>query len=222
MATIRGKSSAASTPGSFFANENGTPEASLSNTTTLQTSGPIVHTSFQAQQRAAREIARMFVEPGGMDANSPYQRGSVWTAAQRMNLVRSWLSGLPVPAVVLNRRHGRSWEGSKEHYYGVIDGKQRLETADAWFSGNLPVPASWFDPEFVETVSETADGPYVSYDGLTDVGQRLMSNRAFLPVLEVNAKDIAAEAEMFDLVNTTGTAQTDDDIENARAVARRG
>lgn len=190
-----------------------------------QTEAPIKHRSMHASNRQAREVARL-ASGGEMDLNPPYQRPSVWTQDQRINLVRSWLSGVPVPAVIINTRGGNpAWEvGPKRrvpggHYYAVVDGKQRIETAVAWFEGDLAVPASWFDPEVVETTVETDDGPYVTYTGLTVVGQRHMSNGAMLPVIEAAASSIEEEADLFLLVNTGGTAQSGDDLANAAAHA---
>lgn len=194
---------------------------------TRQSDAPIKHRSMHASNRQAREVARM-VTSGDMDLNPPYQRPSVWTEDQRVNLVRSWLSGVPVPAVIVNTRGGNSaWETGPERsiiggcYYATVDGKQRIETAVAWFEGDLAVPASWFDPEVVETTVETDDGPYVTYAGLTIVGQRHMSNNAMLPVIEAGASSIEEEADLFLLVNTGGTAQTVEDLANAAAHASR-
>lgn len=185
---------------------------------TMQTSQPITHISFQAGQRTAREIARIAID-GQLDLNPPYQRGTVWSTVNRLNLVRSWLSGMPVPAVVINARHDSRWTGTHDFGYAAVDGKQRIETAVLWFSGQLPVPASWFEADRVVTTIDTEDGPYVTFTGLTIEAQRHVSNRAFLPVLEVNVATVAEEAALFGLVNTAGVAQDADDLARARAVA---
>lgn len=189
---------------------------------TRQTSAPLVHQNLQASNRQAREVMRMASE-GALDLNPPYQRGSVWTLDQRIGLVRSWLLGIPVPAVIINDRCTSAWRDANGHspldtgigMYACVDGKQRIETAIAWFAGEFAVPASWFDAESVEAAADTADGPYVRYTGLTVVAQRHFANRAMLPTINAQVATQSAEADLYLLVNMGGTAQTEDDLHNA-------
>lgn len=197
---------------------------------TRQTAAPIAHQTLQATSRSAREIANLFTgydgtEPSG-DLNPEYQRGSVWTEDQRIALVHSWLSGFPVPAVIINDRIFGPWPDGGPNgtptggfIYSVIDGKQRIETAIAWFQGDLAVPASWFTPEDVETTESTDDGPYVRYTGLTRPGQRWCANRFQLPAMEARVATIQEEASLYLLVNGGGTPQADTDMDNAARVA---
>jgi hypothetical protein len=157
----------------------------------------------------------------------PYQRGTVWTESQRIALVSSWIRGLPIQNVIMNDR--RRWEqntpeGRKryvEQHIAVIDGKQRIETALAWFDSLLPVPASWFDPEDVEATVETADGPYVTFGGLTIEFRRHAKFSWKLPRMEVFLDTVQDEADLYLLVNGGGTPQTMQDMANAAKVARR-
>lgn len=193
---------------------------------TFQTTAPLVHRSLAASNRQAREIARM-ARDGDLDLTPPYQRGSVWNPAQRIGLIRSWCLGIPVPAIMLNDRGTDSWRrhtGSSpldtgEATYVAVDGKQRVECAVAWFFGDLAVPASWFPADAVEATVDTEDGPYVTYAGLTLVAQRHFANRAMLPAIEANVDTLAAEADLYLLVNGAGTAQTDADLLNAALYA---
>lgn len=191
---------------------------------TRQTSAPLVHQGLQATNRMAREVARMAVD-GGLDLDPPYQRGSVWTEYQRVALVRSWLLGIPIPAVLINNRTTTAWV--RQHgdtnlttgvgMYACVDGKQRIQTAMAWFASEFAVPASWFPSEQVEATEDTADGPYVRFEGLSVAAQRHLANRAMLPVIEAQATDEAAEADLYLLINMGGTPQTEDDLLNAAA-----
>lgn len=188
---------------------------------TRQISQPLVHHSLSASRISAREFVNMRAD--GLDLNPPYQRGSVWTEDQRINLVRSWLSGVPIPAVTINNRHAanRHRVSSEEGYgYAVIDGKQRIETTLAWFDGELAVPASWFEADSVETTVETEDGPYVNYNGLTRLGRSKLHLQARLPVIEVAVQSVEEEASLYLLLEQSGTAQTDADVQNARLVAQ--
>ncbi|KQO98184.1 hypothetical protein ASF30_08985 [Leifsonia sp. Leaf264] len=187
---------------------------------TLQTAEPIKHINLSAGNRHAREVARLVGE-GHMDISPEYQRPSVWTQEQRINLVKSWAIGLPVPAILVNDR--ANWKGISPDvpWYAVVDGKQRLETAIMWFDGDLAVPASWWPEEYIEETVDTDDGPYVTYKGMTGTGQRLMSTRSPLPVIECNVGSVEEEAALFMLVNTGGTEQTADSLANAASVATR-
>lgn len=193
---------------------------------TLQTATPIKAAPMQASARGAREIARIFTEDNG-DLSPAYQRGTVWTTDQRIALVRSWLMGLPIPAVIINDRIFGPWpdggpNGTPQggYTYAAIDGKQRIETAIAWFEGDLAVPASWFPADEVEHAEDTEDGPYVRYTGLTRPGQRYCVNRFQLPTVEAMVATIEEEASFYLLVNGEGTPQADSDIANAARVAR--
>lgn len=189
--------------------------------TSLQTPAPLVHQSLDATSRSSREMARLVVD-GQMTLDAAYQRGSVWSLEQRRNLVRSWMTGLPIPALIVNRRYrpafvhprGESFE------WAAIDGKQRLQTAVAWFFGDLSVPASWFPDELVHETVQTDDGPYVTHAGLDLVGQRYTSNRFLIPVAEASVDTVADEAAIFGLVNGAGVPQSDDDLERAARIAR--
>lgn len=156
------------------------------------------------------------------DISPVYQRGSVWTTEQRMGLIKSWLIGLPIPAVIISDRFTHLWPFDKAtglpeggFMLAVVDGKQRIETAQMWFAGDLAVPASWWEPESVERTVTTEDGEYVTFTGLSEVGQRVFSNRALLPVIEAKVGSIAEEAGLYLLVNGAGTAQTAEDLANA-------
>lgn len=154
----------------------------------------------------------------------PYQRGSVWTDDQRVALINSWLRGLPIQAVTLNDRRRDYWRGEtrvNEQHIAVVDGRQRIETAILWFDGELAAPASWFQPDLIESTEDTADGPYVTFDGLTESAQRMAKFQWKLPRLEVMLSTVTQEAELYLLVNGGGTPQTAADMANATEVAGR-
>ncbi len=197
---------------------------------TRQTTAPIERLNLQDSYRTARELARM-VEDGLMTLDAPYQRGSVWSVSQRIALVRSWLSGTPIPSIIVNDRANGRWAAANggrhpgmtgEPVYAVIDGKQRLETALAWFGGRLAVPATWFPLDDVNHAVVTADGLYVRYTGLSDGMQRHMSiGGAMLPMAEAKVESVQAEAEIYLRVNGYGTPQEAADLDRARRIARR-
>lgn len=198
---------------------------------TRQTTEPLTDWRLtSASSREAVGIVETMLDQ--MDTNPPYQRGDVWTYDQRVALVKSWLMGVPIPALILNTRDNPGWAATEGSIWGngrhetfgavwaMVDGKQRLETARLWFTDELAVPASWFDPERVESTMDTDDGPYVTYRGLTEVGRRFVARGWHLPVIEAKLPSLRAEAELYLLVNGGGTAQTQADMDNAARVAR--
>jgi hypothetical protein len=179
----------------------------------------------QASNRSAREIARIFSSGDG-DLNPEYQRGSVWSEDQRMALVRSWLMGVPIPSIVINDRIFGPWPKNSdgpvgEKLYSAIDGKQRIETAIAWFDSAFAIPASWIEPQYIESTEETEDGSYVRFSGLTLAGRRHQQNRFMLPTVEARAASLQEEAELYLLLNGAGTPQSDDAMANAARVAEK-
>jgi hypothetical protein len=193
---------------------------------TYQTASPLEHRSLGATNRFADFFVRN-VQRGDMLLDPPYQRGDVWNNEQRMGLVRSWLQGVPIPAVIINDRCSPTWFAANPHdrddppySYAVIDGRQRIQTAVDWLGGELLVPASWFPAEHVAAKSWTSDGPYVRYTDLTQVGQRFAESRCVLPCAEGKCATVEEEAEIYLLVNGAGTPQTDADMARADRVAR--
>jgi hypothetical protein len=145
------------------------------------------------------------------ELDAPYQRGSVWTTEQRRNLIFSLLSGIPVGSIIYNVRSSLTINGI--HGY-VVDGKQRILAVRAFFDDELEVPAWWFEEDEVVNGREGM----VTFSGLTVIGVRRMMHLP-MPSLEAHVKTVEEEAAIFDLINTAGTAQTDDTIDRARAIA---
>ncbi|MEU1434033.1 DUF262 domain-containing protein [Streptomyces sp. NPDC005786] len=194
---------------------------------TRQTAAPLDHTSLNPSFQSARWLAQR-VTDGEIDANPPYQRGSVWTLDQRVALVQTWMRGLPAGVVILADRGNGAWAGSDpwktgQGMWAIVDGKQRLTTAVMWFGSEFAIPASWLPADHVETTEATDDGPYVRQNGLTLKGQRFMERYCSLLVAETkDCATEAAEAEFYLLVNGGGTPQTDADMGNAARVADAG
>lgn len=154
----------------------------------------------------------------------PYQRGAVWTLDQRIALVRSWLMGTPIQGIVLNDRARTTWKGESPDSgsIAVVDGKQRVMTAAAWFDGELAVPATWFTPEWLtDEFVQTEDGLYVTHKHLSRPGRTMAKMNFKLPRIEATLATVEEEAELYLLVNGGGTPQTAADMANAAKVARR-
>lgn len=196
----------------------------------LQVAKPFQRLSLDTTNRVAPELVRM-IDEGQLDTSAPYQRPSVWTRDQQRGIVRSWLQGIPIPAIIVNDRTTSDWAVANgqdrlrtgKGMYAVVDGKQRLEAAHAWFHGELDVPATWFEDRDVDEVTQTDDGPYVTFDQLSKRGRtRMELGGAPMPMSRAQVESIEAEADLYLLLNGGGTAQTEDDMANAARVAGRG
>jgi hypothetical protein len=195
-------------------------EIKVGDAVTYQTEAPVKHISLSSSTRSWGDLIHQ-IERGDISYDTPYQRGEVWTSEQRMLLIYSIISGTPIPAIIMNRRPAEAWfaaDGAQLPLDVVIDGKQRLSAVRAWLSSDFAVPASWFDPEDVESTEDTADGPYVRYRGLRRPRQRFFDMSAHIPVAEASVKTVAEEAAIYLRVNGSGTMQTQEDMDRAAQV----
>jgi hypothetical protein len=147
----------------------------------------------------------------------------VWTPEQRVNLVRSLLLGVPVAALVLNRRGSNTaWKRNEgdpgDVWYACIDGKQRLTTMHMWWRGEFSIPADWLEERMLGDHCLAM----VTVRDLSDVGRRFMDNRCMIPVAEAALDSLAEEAEVYGLINSAGTAQTTADLARAEAFVSGG
>lgn len=156
--------------------------------------------------------------PEMFQLDPPYQRGSVWTVEQRRALIQSMYLGLPFGAVTVNDRDLFDDDVQERYgspyYLGVIDGRQRIETIRAFAAGGFSIPAWWLeDRDKLEGVGEDVD-----YSGLSEAGRRRFENIGF-PMQTTSVTGLAAEADIFLLLNGGGTAQDDASMARAAKVA---
>ncbi|OSJ19234.1 hypothetical protein BST63_03430 [Bradyrhizobium canariense] len=84
--------------------------------------------------------------------NPEYQRGSVWTIAQKKKLVDSVLRGYPIPLIYLH--HIRQAAGKLvSERYEVIDGQQRINALSDFYEGAFKL----FDPNLDEAEARFPD-----------------------------------------------------------------
>jgi len=201
-------------------------ERSSDSSATLQTGQPLERLSVPVSNRHADFFLdqRRHNNPGeplkgGLELDAPYQRGDVWTTRQQQLLFKSFMAGIPVPAVVVNDRFGAGFrhpDGAEDWRYAVVDGKQRISALFAWFDDQLALPASWFDPDHIEATTDTSDGKYLYCSQLSTTGQRVLRNALLLPVAEAKLVSVREEAAYYLLLNNGGVAHTDADLDRAR------
>lgn len=174
------------------------------------------------------------------DVSAPYQRGSVWSPAQRVDLIRSLLMNIPIGAIY----RAKFMVPGQGEYFRIVDGKQRLEAIWAFVDGVLAVPADWFEDRQIEP--SAVGGGQITYAGLSQYGRRgfdmhtvavldFVSDRETLEVApgtgnvgsahqfihrgRTAAEAIAYEAMVYGLINGAGSAQTPESLANARRIA---
>src|SRR6266545_3533121 len=74
-------------------------------------------------------------------ANPEYQRGEVWTPAQKKRLIDSVLRGYPIPLIYLHHIHTKV-AGAMRDDFEIIDGQQRIATMSDFKDGAFKL----FDP----------------------------------------------------------------------------
>ncbi len=74
-------------------------------------------------------------------ANPEYQRGEVWTSAQKKRLIDSVLRGYPIPLIYLHHIETKV-AGAKREDFEIIDGQQRIATLSDFKDGAFKL----FDP----------------------------------------------------------------------------
>lgn len=190
---------------------------------TRQLAAPIEFLSLNPSNRMAEDVYHQ-VKNGRIMLDPPYQRGSVWSPGQRLDLMYSYLSGYPTGTAIFNDRMRAAWSTTTyEIAYAVIDGKQRLETIVAWFDGDLAIPARWVSDAWIRDevdLLDAGDGPYVTVEHLTETGAAGVASRMQLPVVTARVGSLAAEREIYRLVNAGGTAHTAADLARAADVEK--
>ena len=148
-----------------------------------------------------------------IDIHPEFQRFFRWTPNQKTKLIESILLGIPIPPIFVSQREDGVWD--------VIDGLQRLSTI-LEFTGLLrdsegkAKPASKLTstdylPSLEGKYWQNEDDLQNSFDQL----QRLIIKRAKLGVQIIKKEsDKDTKFELFQRLNTGGTALTEQEIRN--------
>jgi len=150
-----------------------------------------------------------FLCEGGpeLELDPPYQRGSLWSDEQQVNLIKSIIQGLPIGVIFLNSR-------DIMEPVRVVDGKQRIIALRRFLAGEFSVPREWFRDETVRPehpdIKPEAKDALITFNDLTDGGQLHFKMNA-VAVYETNFPTEAAERELYLRINFGGVPQTDED-----------
>ncbi|AUG29499.1 MULTISPECIES: DUF262 domain-containing protein [Microbacterium] len=175
---------------------------------------PISKLSLTPMNRTAQSFIPYDDREDKLELNPPYQRGSVWSLGQRRALIESILRGIPIGAVTINDRWATNgYTGTVG--YACVDGKQRIETIRGFFADEFSVPADWFEDN--EIADEDEDGE-IRFSQLAERGRRRAENWA-IPTIQAAVPTVAGEARLYGLLNSGGTAQTEENLRIAQGVA---
>lgn len=137
-----------------------------------------------------------------LDLDPPYQRGPVWGEERQRNLIKSLYMGLPIGAMVINRRrYPQDWT--------VIDGKQRILAIRAFADDQFSVPGAWFGADF-----DMEPGRDYTFSELGQKARRVFETGASISVYYADFNGIGAlerEEELFELINFGGVPQGESD-----------
>lgn len=156
----------------------------------------------QSHQQPMAMIARNVMgEDPSWIVDPPFQRGSVWTAAQKVAWIETLLRGLGIPAIVVNRF-------PDEHpVYGfkeiVIDGQQRLRATAGFMQDQFRVRGELWSEQ-------------------SKAFQRgFFMTQSICSVVYCGFKTDRECAELYLKLLQAGTAHTDDELEKARRYLRK-
>ena len=135
---------------------------------------------------------------GYLHLSPSYQRGEVWGVIRKRNLIKSLMTGIPIPSIIVNERFAAGW---KDWRVAVIDGKQRICAILDFLEDRLAVPGEWFG----------MDKDLVKFSEISQVLQRSFKS-ATIQVAEGRLETEDAEKEVFEIVNFGGVPQGQTDI----------
>ena len=89
---------------------------------------------FNYSQREIASLLSLLYRETGLDLNPNYQRGNVWSLQQKQSLIESIYKNIDIGKFTIIRRKFRE---DLEHYYEVLDGKQRIIAMSEFFEGRF-------------------------------------------------------------------------------------
>jgi len=148
-----------------------------------------------------------------IDIHPEFQRFFRWSPNQKTKLIESILLGIPIPPIFVSQREDGVWD--------VIDGLQRLSTILEFTGllrdseGVIKLPSTLNATEYLPSLEgkywQKEDDPENSFDQL----QRLIIKRSKLGVQIIKKEsDKDTKFELFQRLNTGGTALTEQEIRN--------
>jgi hypothetical protein len=125
-----------------------------------------------------------------------YQRGLVWSDEQKVNLIKSIMTGVPIGTFVYARQayDRKTWKELPKRTYYLLDGQQRLNAIQGFLDNEFVVDGYFFN-----------DLPYLdkrAFIGFSNFGSMILNE----PTPE-------QELDFYFTLNFGGTAHTKADLE---------
>jgi hypothetical protein len=160
------------------------------------------------------EVLSLYKE-GEIDIHPDFQRFFRWSDFQKSRLVESLLLGLPIPPIFVSQQPSGKWE--------LIDGLQRLSTLFELFGelkakdGSLKDPlvltATKYLPGLKGMVWDETRSP--GYQELEpEIKLRIRRARIDINIVLASKSHKDGKFELFDRLNTGGTAATQQEVRN--------
>ena len=158
------------------------------------------------------EIMNLYRD-GELDIHPEFQRFYRWSPEQKSRLIESILLGIPIPSIFVSQREDGVWD--------VIDGLQRLSTIFE-LTGDLRDSSQQnLDPLVLTSTKylPSLEGKTWAGDapdfGIGEVNQRLIRRAKIdLKIIQRESSE-STKFELFQRLNTGGTALSDQEIRNA-------
>lgn len=89
---------------------------------------------FSYSQRQLESLLHILYRDIGLDLDPDYQRGNVWTLAQKVALIDSIFKNIDIGKFTIIRRR---WKDDIDYLYEILDGKQRTIAISEFFEGRF-------------------------------------------------------------------------------------
>lgn len=144
-----------------------------------------------------------------------FQRFFRWTLEQKSSLIESILLGIPIPPIFVAQRNDNVWE--------VIDGLQRLSTIYEFVGilkdkdGKVKPPLTLAGTKYLsELEGKQWEKNEINQNNCFNPDQRLLVKRSKIGVsILLTADDGKSKYELFQRLNTGGTALSEQEVRNA-------
>lgn len=160
------------------------------------------------------ELLSLYKE-GELDIHPDFQRFFRWTDFQKSRLIESLLLGLPIPPIFVSQQPSGKWE--------LIDGLQRISTLlevfgelrgkDGAVKPQLVLTATKYLPELKGKVWD-ADKTIGAEELPPEVKLLIRRSRVDINIVLASKSDKDGKFELFDRLNTGGTAATQQEVRN--------
>jgi hypothetical protein len=169
----------------------------------------------QTYSMSVGELISMYRD-GELNLHPEFQRFFRWTPEQKSRLIESLILGIPIPPIFVSEREDSKWE--------VIDGLQRLSTILELLGELRDINRVLLPPLELTTTHYLPNLDGRSWSGESEENSipesiKIRLKRARLDVIIVrNASDSDVKYEVFQRLNTGGSAASDQEVRNCLLV----